>query len=445
MANVIINDINLTAIADAIRGKNGTSTTYKVSEMATAITNIPTGGSGSGSGGDGSGGGELNFTGVISYLNYNSNWDSILFNPDYQVSFKNIQAMSYAFSGCDVGEIPHTFNGIYLGYSGDADSSFAGSAFENSRITVSPVIKGTTNGNLMKIFCNCPNLKKITIPEDWIIKGETNLNQFARYCSALEEVEGKLNVDPEGAYLTSGQMMFQNCSRLRSIPKDFFSEIDGSLLRNSAAIDNNFYGCYSLRTVPDITQFQRWSYKGYQCTYYMCLTADEITNVGVYIYGSRTSNMFDTTFFSCSRAKDILFERDSNNMPITATWSNQTIDLSSYVGYVNENYVGNITSYTGLTDATRGVFQSSSPTPHSQYNSIKDDPDFWTSDVGYSRYNHASAFRTIQSLPNVTSGSGNTIKFNRLSGNYTAEGGVGDLTESEIGIAIVKGWTVSFV
>lgn len=48
MANVIINDTNLTNIANAIREKNGTTNTYKPSEMASAITNLPTGGSGGG-------------------------------------------------------------------------------------------------------------------------------------------------------------------------------------------------------------------------------------------------------------------------------------------------------------------------------------------------------------------------------------------------------------
>jgi hypothetical protein len=39
-----IDDVNLTAIADAIRSKNGTTTTYKPSEMAEAILGIQTGG-----------------------------------------------------------------------------------------------------------------------------------------------------------------------------------------------------------------------------------------------------------------------------------------------------------------------------------------------------------------------------------------------------------------
>ena len=43
MANVVINDTYLTNIAEAIRGKNGKSTQYKPSEMASAITYLPTG------------------------------------------------------------------------------------------------------------------------------------------------------------------------------------------------------------------------------------------------------------------------------------------------------------------------------------------------------------------------------------------------------------------
>jgi hypothetical protein len=45
MTYVITDNANYTAIASAIRGKNGTQNTYQPSEMALAITAIPTGGS----------------------------------------------------------------------------------------------------------------------------------------------------------------------------------------------------------------------------------------------------------------------------------------------------------------------------------------------------------------------------------------------------------------
>ena len=44
MAKVLVNESSLTGIANAIRGKNGSTTTYKPSEMAAAITAISGGG-----------------------------------------------------------------------------------------------------------------------------------------------------------------------------------------------------------------------------------------------------------------------------------------------------------------------------------------------------------------------------------------------------------------
>lgn len=48
MANVLVEETSLSNIASAIREKNGGSATYKPSEMATAISNLPTGGSSDG-------------------------------------------------------------------------------------------------------------------------------------------------------------------------------------------------------------------------------------------------------------------------------------------------------------------------------------------------------------------------------------------------------------
>ena len=40
MAKVLVNESSLSGIADAIRGKNGSTNTYKPNEMAAAITAI---------------------------------------------------------------------------------------------------------------------------------------------------------------------------------------------------------------------------------------------------------------------------------------------------------------------------------------------------------------------------------------------------------------------
>ena len=46
MANVLVEETSLSNIASAIRVKNGSTAVYKPGEMAAAITNLPTGGSG---------------------------------------------------------------------------------------------------------------------------------------------------------------------------------------------------------------------------------------------------------------------------------------------------------------------------------------------------------------------------------------------------------------
>lgn len=49
MANVLVEETSLSNIASAIRVKNGSTAVYKPGEMAAAISNLPTGGSGGGS------------------------------------------------------------------------------------------------------------------------------------------------------------------------------------------------------------------------------------------------------------------------------------------------------------------------------------------------------------------------------------------------------------
>lgn len=67
MSKVMVNESSLSAIGEAIRGKNGTTNTYKPSEMAAAISNIP------------AGGGNLDFSN-LEYVQLTSNSSSVL--PD---------------------------------------------------------------------------------------------------------------------------------------------------------------------------------------------------------------------------------------------------------------------------------------------------------------------------------------------------------------------------
>ena len=84
------------------------------------------------------------------------------------------------------------------------------------------------------------------------------------------------------------------------------------------------------------------------------------------------------------------------------------------------------------------------------YEALKNDPDWFTTKIGYSRYNHDSAVQTINSLPDTSAylasaGGTNTIKFKGQSGELTDGGAINTLTEEEIAVAAAKGWTVTLV
>ena len=88
-------------------------------------------------------------------------------------------------------------------------------------------------------------------------------------------------------------------------------------------------------------------------------------------------------------------------------------------------------------------------TDDTTYQTLKNDPDWFTTDINYSRYNHDSAVSTINSLPDTSAylasaGGTNTIKFKGESGKLTDGGAINTLTEEEIAVATAKGWTVTF-
>jgi hypothetical protein len=149
-----------------------------------------------------------------------------------------------------------------------------------------------------------------------------------------------------------------------------------------------------------------------------------------------TSNAFMNSFNKCGRIKTFTFELD-NGAPRVVNWKSQTIDLTDYVGYM---YVAPY--------ASSGITSDKKVTNNDTYNALKNDPDWWTTDGRYSRYNHDSAVATINSLPDTSAylaeaGGTNTIKFKGAAGELTDGGAINTLTEEEIAVATAKGWTVT--
>ena len=173
-----------------------------------------------------------------------------------------------------------------------------------------------------------------------------------------------------------------------------------------------------------------------------CYALDEVNNISVVLGKIANGNAFYNTFKKCYRLKNITFQK-VNNQPVVAQWSKQTIDLSSFIGYTN--IPSNIT-----TAYNSGITTNKKVNSATTYQNLKNDPDWFTDNVAYSRYNHDSALATIQSLPDTsaylaTAGGTNTIKFKSKSGSSTDGGAINTLTEEEIAIATAKGWTITFV
>lgn len=128
--------------------------------------------------------------------------------------------------------------------------------------------------------------------------------------------------------------------------------------------------------------------------------------------------------------RKFVFDTD-NGTPYVRNWSNQSLDLR-YIGYGDiKFYNKDFWNYPEIIDSET-------------YNLYKDNPDAWTQNKQYSRYNHDSAVETINSLPDCSSSGGvNTIQFQGISGSATDGGAISNLTENEIAVATAKGWTVS--
>ena len=380
MAKVLVNESSLTGIADAIRGKNGSTDTYKPSEMAAAITAI--------SGGGGSGVDIPDEAFVISgdcnYWNYNGKWNELITACADKWSTNNITNCSNMFYNSKILNIPFEIN-----------------------------LKNNSSLSLLYM------LTKTNITTAPIINGDN-------------------------VVCTNMGYLFYDSEYLKHIPDNFF---DFCTITTSTNMTFMFNCCYSLRTFPSsintlITPALTTAvgYTLYRNMTGYCYVLDQITNLGVYTSSKLNINAFIESFYYCSRLKNIIFALQDNGTPYVVNWKNQAISLSSHVGYSPNtknilNYNSGITADKEVTDDTT-------------YQALKDDPDWWTTDIAYSRYNHDSAVATINSLPDTSAylasaGGTNTISFKGSAGSATDGGAINTLTEEEIAVATAKGWSVS--
>lgn len=258
---------------------------------------------------------------------------------------------------------------------------------------------------------------------------------------------------------TNTEHMFSECANLVELPvvNNFadsasicdgcrkLTSINGNKFRTPAdtvSANSLFVNCFKLRTVdgffdniPD--EIKGTSIFGLHNTFNNCYSLDEVLNLP-YVYSTYNSSYFFIGMVSgCFRLKRLTFR----NQVVTKSTKSATLDLTA-TGWATSPYNDAVTimhNKTDFTDETR-------VTDDATYQALKNNPDWWTVDVAYSRYNHDSAVETINSLPDVTAtGITNTIKFKGGAGSNTDGGAINTLTAEEIAVATAKGWTVSLV
>lgn len=387
MAIITTDSKNYTDIAAAIRSKNGLATQYKPSEMAAAISAIVAGGGG----GDQSQiptDEELTITGNCSYRFAYNGWNWFINKYRDRITTKDITNTNHMFSDSLLTEIPFEIN-----------LSDSCSDMEN-------------------MFYDCYELKKIRRINISTLPKACSMRFLFSYCSNLRELpEGLENINWDNFHLGSSLhgYMFTGCYSLRSVPKNF--------LKNIYNKTTNQYNVL------------------YTGGFHSCHVLDELDGIPVE-QGTFTSNIFNNMVYQDYRLKNLIFDINDDGSVKAANWKNQIIDLGSYIGYVMLK--SNILNYNSGITADKEVKDDTS------YQALKDDPDWFTLNIAYSRYNHDSAVRTINSLPNTSeylaaNGGTNTIKFNGNSGAKTDGGAINTLTEEEIAVATAKGWTVTLV
>ena len=426
MAKVFIEETTLSAIGDAIRTKTETTELINPADMAEKIEGISVGSAavveplsitsnGTYNAPEGIDGytpitvnvpqdgaptaAELTITGDCDYRFANNGWDWFVKKYGNQITTNNINSCSHMFFKYGLKEIPFEIN-----------------------------IRNDNN---------------YTIDFDYMFDGSTTL-----------ETIPKINCLNCYKYGTMAYM-FYNCQRLRYLPEDIedwfdWSAVDTDTSQYGFTRDHLFEDCFSLRSIPMGFLNHGGSYKSYSYCIYKngftdCFNLDEIVDLPNPHYnatwgGGSWYNAFDYTFDNCSRIKRLTF-KIPDGAPYVVKWNYQTINLSKNFGWAsNTSY---ITQYnSGITNATR-------ITDDTTYQALKDNPDSWTTDVNYSRYNRTSAVETINSLPDTsaylaTAGGTNTIKFKGAAGALTDGGAINTMTEEEIAVAAAKGWTVSF-
>lgn len=416
MAKLFIQDTTLKNLGDAIRSKTGKTDSLTTAEMIAEINTLSPGAI------------NIELTGKNDYRFCGTAWNEFLRVYGDGITTRDMTSGNCMFhNNNEITEIPFDLN------------------FTTSK-----------NLNLQHLFCNCQQLEQL--PD--------------------------VNIDTQGSseVVLSLYCTFANLRRMRHVPDSIVNILsNGNIYKQD--VSPLFSECYSLRTVPAgaTSRVKAPTHDLYNVLFGIfdrCYALDEATNIFIgslidrefpkcevesldngSITNTSQRGVFNggtslKAFDSCMRLKELTFAYLIPGTPYPMKWAGQTLDLTANVGWARTltlSIDGKYVSYDPITHYNSGITEDKKVTDSASYQALKDDPDWYTMSMYYSRYNKTSAVNTINSLPNcseyLNSDStlkANTIKFKGNAGRDTDGGAINTMTEEQIAVATAKGWTVSF-
>ena len=285
MANVIINDVNLTNIANAIRGKNGSSDTYKPSEMPDAIANLPTGGADIE---------PIVLSGNCGYTCVGPLSTQFIKQYGDKISTNNVLYTTNMFYNSELETCPFEIN---CSTTQSQDMSYM---FNAALLNQLPKINNGYPNNMYYFVYGMARIKEI--PDDYFEGWNWNYMQ----------------TNTNAVFTKS----FYYDYSLRKIPSSYLKNAWGITTDTTNNMYNNYGYMYAL---------------------------DDLKGVPVAQTVELTTNLFGAAFTNLYRVKDITFETNEDGSPKTANWTSQSINLTNYVGYARyANMVKNYCKYSGV-------------------------------------------------------------------------------------------------